>query len=494
MYKKKNIVIIGMIAVVLLMAVGYAFFQQNLTINGSANIASNWLVEFTKIEKIDASSGATEKQTPTASGTTATFDVNLVSPGDYLIYQITVANKGTLDAIIENIDASDFGNEVFKFEILEIKQGDKLPKSTTKTFQVKMSFDSSVTSQPSRTSNKLTVNIKYVQDVGQTITATDPDITVQTFKLTSKILEDNTVKFDSNGYTGAGLYRYGKGLSGEDSIVKDYFYGDVTNNYVRFANRTWRIVNMDMLGSGNVKLILDDTIEVSPFNTTGSSNNGGVGYMYGADASNEHLNSYAITHSNDNSSSIKTVLDIWFSRNLMSYLPKLVNGSFCNDRSLSSGLGYGENSTVYAASARISSPKLGCKNSNDLFGMASGNQKLSYPIGLITLDEILYASGIRNIDIGAVGSMTQLTGYLNIGKSFWTMTPAKFDTTSYVWAVYNNIGFNNVIDMAKADYGCNSVQGCVGGLGVRPVIELSNSVTVYGDGNGTQNNPYVVVD
>ena len=120
--KAKKAIIITMCSLICIMAIGYAAFATNLKINGTANIASTWKVLFTKIEEVSKTSGVTINKVPTAEGTSATFDVDLTSPGDKIVYKITVANQGTLDAIISDITASETGSDAIKFEITGIKK------------------------------------------------------------------------------------------------------------------------------------------------------------------------------------------------------------------------------------------------------------------------------------------------------------------------------------------------------------------------------------
>ena len=169
----KKIIVITMCTLICIMAVGYAAFSTKLTITGTSSIESTWNVEFAKIEEVSKTSGITITNPPTAKGTTATFNVDLTSPGDNIIYRITVANNGTLNAIIDNITASETGSDAIKFEITGIKKGDKLASKATTTFNVKISYDESITTQPKKTNNVLSININYVQDVGQTITSED---------------------------------------------------------------------------------------------------------------------------------------------------------------------------------------------------------------------------------------------------------------------------------------------------------------------------------
>ena len=167
----KKIIIITLSIIVVLMTVGYAIFSISLNITGTANIVSTWNIEFTKIVKQSAVGGVTETKTPTASGTTATFNVDFKSPGDKIIYEITVENKGTLNAIINNINANELGSDAIYFKISGIKKGDTLLANKTTTFTVEIGYNESITSQPNLTINNLTLEVNYIQYVGQSVTS-----------------------------------------------------------------------------------------------------------------------------------------------------------------------------------------------------------------------------------------------------------------------------------------------------------------------------------
>ncbi len=289
---KKKIVIITLSLLVLIMVIGYSVFSTNLKINGTANIASTWKVVFTKIEEVSKSSGVTVTDTPIASGTSVTFNVDFKLPGDEIIYKVTVANQGTLDAIIQNIASSELGSDAIKFKIDGIKIGDKLAKGTTTTFNITISYDSSITSQPSLTDNKLTLDVTYVQDLGNNIPSSGFDITP--IRLSRKILQDNTPQSDTNidfskvnsDTNGKGLYYTNKNT--EDGKTTYYFRGAVTNNYVYFAGYYWRIIRINE--DGSVRIIYQGTspsatgsnvqVGTSPFNSM-PGDNAFVGYMYG---------------------------------------------------------------------------------------------------------------------------------------------------------------------------------------------------------------------
>ena len=109
--KHKNALIGALLAVVFVMAVGYAAFAQQLTINGSAKITSRWDVHMLQ-EGAEWAPSSTMGTTPTGSvsvddgGLTASFSANFTSPGDKITYTIPIVNAGTLNARLSTISLS----------------------------------------------------------------------------------------------------------------------------------------------------------------------------------------------------------------------------------------------------------------------------------------------------------------------------------------------------------------------------------------------------
>ena len=216
-----------------------------------------------------------------------------------------------------------------------------------------------------------------------------------------------------------------------------------------------------------------------------------VGYMYGATGSDK----YDVTHTNNNPSTIKGVIDSWYNTttNLSELSTKLSHtAGFCGDRlsSTSSSAapaqigGYGTQVTYYGAYYRNytnKTPSFKCTyKGNDLYttpeDASQGNRKLSVPIGLITADEVAFAGGVYNTN--------NKQFYLYTNKYYWTMSPDRFSNdNASVFLVYNDgyLGYSYVYSA----------------LGVRPVINLKADVTfaaVDGSTLGTSSNPYVVMN
>lgn len=163
MKNPKNLLIATLLIAVVAMSVGYAVLAQNLNINGTASISSSWNVKFSGITNGTPVGGAINNTEPTFTGTTATFDVSLVSPGDSMTYNITVSNNGSLDAVLDSIVTSDSGSSAIIYTVTGVTKGDELAAGEDATVVVKVEYDSSITQQPDDTSNSLTVTLNYVQ-------------------------------------------------------------------------------------------------------------------------------------------------------------------------------------------------------------------------------------------------------------------------------------------------------------------------------------------
>ena len=216
-------------------------------------------------------------------------------------------------------------------------------------------------------------------------------------------------------------------------------------------------------------------IKTNAFNST-SNNPGYVGYMYGSTFNT----SYEQTHANENDSSIKTQLDSWYKTNIVDkgFSEYIADSGFCNDRSLDSGNGVSTTANTFFKGYRRyvnHEPSLICPNaSNDLFTVtnADGNQALTYPIGLITVDELMLG-GLSD------GYLNRLS-YTYSSAHYWTMSPRNF---------YATITGALVFSAHSTGYAYNAWVSSA--IGVRPVINLASDTSITG-GIGTANDPYVV--
>ncbi len=190
-------------------------------------------------------------------------------------------------------------------------------------------------------------------------------------------------------------------------------------------------------------------------------------------------------HTNTTPSNMKKTLDAFYTGKLNSYAKYLQDTMFCQDRSIYSGTGYGTSDTVYSGQRRFDNrtftditpnPTLKCPNKNDAYTVSDtvhGNGKLTYPIGLLTADEVSLAGGLY--------FETNEKFYLRKGQAYWLMTA--FDYTS---AGARNFGVNMYGAIARGVTNQTSYGGVV------PVVNIKPEYALKMSGNGSKTNPYVI--
>ena len=295
--------------------------------------------------------------------------------------------------------------------------------------------------------------------------------------------------------------------SAEDDYGTSYYFrGAVTNNYVEFANKCWRIVRVS--GDGSVKLILHNDNKTgvanpcdaasnsasaafarysgetykSAFNTN-YNDNAYVGFKYGTVGAS----GYDATHANTNKSTILTNLEAWYEKNnLKNYEKVIADTVWCNDKtnvtdttfnpynySNVNGLGYAKNVTYYGATQRLVGTSGSAGGTGPSLKCNGELSKINSKVGLITADELAlagYAYGLQNS-----------TTYLQENATdtyWWSLSPYFFyGAGASVWYVIGSNGY----------FGGNYVFLT---YGVRPSISLKSTTNVTG--NGTSDSPFII--
>ena len=312
----------------------------------------------------------------------------------------------------------------------------------------------------------------------------------------------------------------------DDLGTSYYFRGAVDNNWVKYGKYTkdmyncnngttsatdtgnsctkiasngddiyWRIIRIN--GDGSIRMIYsgvtpptestkvikteDTSLGNSPFNANRDKAEY-VGYMY----------TLGQQHGNSTDSTIKTYLDNWYANytDLNKTGTKITDQIYCNDRTAStSDVAYSptnyttltswnstETTYYYGAYGRIvkdNNPTLTCAVDSDRFTVnkinGKGNSALTYPIGLITIDELEMA--------GNNWSESNTSYYLHTGAYYWAGSPLVFsDGNSLEFGMDGGgtLGRGDVTDY----------------IGVRGVVSLSSESKLLG--SGTYNDVYTV--
>ena len=319
-----------------------------------------------------------------------------------------------------------------------------------------------------------------------------------------------------------------KGMySAQDDLGTSYYFrGAVDNNWVKYGKYTkdmyncnngtisttdtgnsctkiassgddmyWRIIRIN--GDGSIRMIYsgvkaptestkvikteDTSLGVTVFNANTDSSEY-VGYMY----------TLGQQHGTSKSSDIKTYLDNWYANytDLNKTGTKITDQIYCNDRTAStSNVAYSTTNYTtltswnskgttyyYGANGRVwnnpVSPDYKCPVASDKFTTTTvkGNGKLSYPVGLISADEITFA----RLPVGKINN----SFYLYTGADYWAGSPIAFFDGDIAYGFF--VGGDGALNIDYVNYT----------YGVRGVVSLSSKAKL--SGNGTYSNPYTV--
>ena len=356
---------------------------------------------------------------------------------------------------------------------------DSTSKTTTENGQVTF-FTNAIIDSVSGCTNEISDGKVIVKNVTSNTTC---NINVSYMKLYDKLLADKSTRLTRTDFSTVLTTDNTNTLytSTEDSKTVYYFAGNATDNWVQFGGYYWRIIRTN--SDGGVRLLYHGTsttaenayIGESAFNNS-YNNIAYVSYMYGS------TGSIANARTNQtNSSTIKTAIDNWYKDNLNTNYGKYLSTTavYCNDRSTSDNTYFG----AYTRLKTNKTPSYDCAATEDKFtaDTSTGNGKLTYPIALMTADEVSFAGGLW-------GTNAQTWYYYNSAKGsstgeqlWWLLSPAS-GNSSYAY-VFFVVGSSNP-GFLSSTYVSHT-------YGVRPAVSLKSCVKTSG-GDGSASAPYTI--
>ena len=418
-------------------------------------------------------------------------DAQNASLGKYFVTQISARGEYLPDGENTEVDENlktieiDFKEGTIDKNIKQVQKGNNVeftltPSDTSVTLD-KLNITCLSGTVPTVSGNTLTISNVQKNEFCQVYS---------TPTLLSQLLADKTTRpgartsFSSVLTTDNTKTLY---TSTEDSKTVYYFAGNATDNWVKFGKNAsnqdlyWRIIRTNSDGSvrllyhGTSTTATDAYIAKIAFNSS-YNNIAYVSYMYGS------LGSIANARTNQtNSSTIKTTIDKWYKDNLNTNYGKYLStiAVYCNDRSTSGNANFG---------ARIrldtnKTPSYDCAATEDKFTVdtSTGNGKLTYPIGLMTADEVSFAGGLLTTNAptwyyynSANGSSTGSSQWLLLSPSDWAGGDAR------VFCVFGSSGPGRLVSSVVVNAG-----------GVRPALSLKSCVK-YSSGDGSASAPYTI--
>ena len=509
---KRIMIYVMIISLICVVGVSYAFFTAGMSSETSTTVrvdAGTMKITYSGGANINLAGiypkddvWATKTITVTGNNTTdaemyykltLVVDSNTFKTDDPLQYELVSTNTSTNGEVIPTISKTDLTENS-----IELGSGHFVKANNAKhTYLLKIYYPRKATSQNANQGAAFSAHVEITSTKAPTVS-----------NLAKIILANNEVKAPLTT-PGAAISTADEALlaSAEDDYGTSYYFrGAVTNNYVEFANKCWRIVRVS--GDGSVKLILHNDNPTGAANPCDAANNSAsaafarysgetyksafnektddnayLGFMYGAAGATD----YASTHANTNKSTILTNLETWYNNNISDYADKIADTVWCNDKTIvkdttynpssyggnATGLGFGINKTWYGAAQRLLSTSGSAGGTGPSLKCNGDLSKINSKVGLITADELAFA--------GYAYGLENSTTYLqeNATDTYWcSLSPGLFNGSyALVWYIIGSSG-----DFAHVYVFYTS--------GVRPSISLKSTTNVTG--NGTSEDPYVV--
>ena len=394
---------------------------------------------------------------------------NFEHPSD-LVYTLTSDNNGAYrnqsimpvsDEIIASMIRIEPGvTQSYEMKIIFLDTGKDQSNNMNKTFSSRIKL------LPSK-------NINVNENVYKNNTLLDTIIKSSIGNASSIDFKDSNivdgVYYTNSSNNGVTTYFY----RGSNNLNNNVVLNNICYKILRTTeNSNIRLVYNGVMGEkGCSSAILEDK---TSFNLR-SNYNAYVGYMYG----DANSNSYNSEHNNVSSSRIKNLVETWYEENVKSS-NTVDDGIYCNNRKMSefslkgvlySENGYGNNNTGYEGFTNVNYSYY-CYNQNDRLtkNNEEGVSVLKDPVGLLTLDELIYSGFI-------IDSKNNSNSFLYTKDSFWIMTPAYYNgSNAYNFSVINGKISKNIVSDE---------------LGIRPVITISKDTKIQ-SGDGSMNSPYMI--
>lgn len=381
--------------------------------------------------------------------------------------------------------------------------------------------------------NTYNVKNKYLEAIDSKVEEDIKENRKNKDSILNRLITDNTpdlatnIKFHriANLYFGNGnglFYSKDVNLFDEDNdkalLNNIYFFrGEVENNYLILKDMCFRILRTDEKGNLRIMYAGDavgntctarsegKSIGTAAFNDSLDSPKDSkyLGYMY--DDSALHLGSL--------SSGIKKLLDEWYDEHLKDD-DRIVDAIYCNNKVITqpdmAGTRYYhaynfnikpidlENLNPYVDNYElIEKFSVKCTDTLDRYTLSnyvsgssydSGNKLLSYPVGTVTVEDIILAGGRFIFDTNAYLTDEEKTRYVVENgayymarkMNYWTMTSYSYsDTPAVASAVYVDAQGRMQSASVKSEFA------------VIPVITIDKDSSVA-SGTGVYNNPYIL--
>ncbi len=279
---------------------------------------------------------------------------------------------------------------------------------------------------------------------------------------------------------------YGMHAMSDNYGTSYYYFGEVSNNWLKFADMYWRIIRIN--GDGSVRLAYAGTeAPTEAEKVTGNVNNSGISIASDPDFDRINAAAYYLgSYSSFEAENISTGLNRWYNTYLSTYDSQIADNSFCSDGTFtteSTTPGYDQK--IYNSLNRVTNKNytLNCDKDSSFTKSdnVNGNAMLANKVGLITSDELALGYLFTDVDYFAFLTMSPSVSYVSVESG---------DSTTY-----SNLAVISYNDVYSFGDSSTYFDKLLGGSDIYPEGHIQPVINLSGDlvltGTGEYNDPYI---
>ncbi|MBR3198929.1 MAG: hypothetical protein IKG27_02830 [Bacilli bacterium] len=257
----KSMLLFVLISISFIMVVGFAAFNSTLTINGTASTNPNWCIGFDNrnTSAYTITKGKSTGTSPTGSigfsGSAcstnyvpvASLGATFYQPGDKIEYTLTIANKGSINAVIESITVDNTsvtsdqiiqkGNIIWKVYMTASTTLAASTGTTTMVVSAEFQNTTDLESYTAQETQSITVGIVAAQNTGSNaMVTTEAAFTGVKYAINTDRVNMNDTAASTPIWCATERYNGGNPWSSCEDINDPYYFTSLEDCNVRIAS------------------------------------------------------------------------------------------------------------------------------------------------------------------------------------------------------------------------------------------------------------------
>lgn len=162
MNKKNRLIIIIVALLVLSIGTGYAYLSNQLRINGNSKVTGVWDIEITDAYGTNITGTAAVKSI-SHDTLTASFELELLKPGDKVDIIIPIKNKGNIPAKLNELLIEEEGTDAIRYTVTGMQENDVLYENGTSEIRIEAYYVYASSSIEDENYKDITVTLNFTQ-------------------------------------------------------------------------------------------------------------------------------------------------------------------------------------------------------------------------------------------------------------------------------------------------------------------------------------------